>query len=476
MQKLDRVTRGYMIRITIVLSLLAMLAMYTETMILPAFPRLMREFHVRESDIAWILTAYLLSGVASTPLMGKLSDIYGRKKILLIVLTIYAIGLTSCGFSYTFSSLVMSRAIQGVGMAMFPIAFSIVREQLPMEMVPLAQGMISAMFGIGSIIGLVVGSHVIEWYGWRTLFHTAAILAWGLIPVEHFLIEEKYRPVISAKIDYIGIMLISAGTAFLCYAFEVAAHYGWTYSAVIWSIITGIICYIAFIEWERYTPEPVVPLSRLKEINVLVSNLAGVVAGLGMFMFFQVFVIFLQLPKPAGLGLTIVETGYYMTIPALTMLITSGLIGRIIPKIGVKRSLLISSIYLAISGIVFQLIDLLSLWQVIAAACLVMSAIGALLVSLINLLVLSVPVEEVGLLTGINMILRYVGGSLGTALGGYLQSTITTTVLLYMLGKFVPLTFASPIVVKISMLVVTGLGIVIFILCLKAREIFQRRA
>jgi len=258
-----------MIRITIVLSLLAMLAMYTETMILPAFPRLMREFHVRESDIAWILTAYLLSGVASTPLMGKFSDIYGRKKILLIVLTIYAIGLTACGLSHSFPSLILSRAIQGFGMAMFPIAFSIVREQLPMEIVPLAQGMISAMFGIGAIIGLVIGSHIIQWYGWRTLFHTAAILAWTLIPVEHFLIEEKYRPLIKAKVDYVGIMLISVGTTLLCYAFESAAHYGWTSSSVIASIISGLICYIAFIEWERYTPEPVVPLSRLREINVL---------------------------------------------------------------------------------------------------------------------------------------------------------------------------------------------------------------
>ncbi len=464
-----------MIRITIVLSLLAMLAMYTETMILPAFPRLMHEFHVRESDIAWILTAYLLSGVASTPLMGKFSDIYGRKKILLIVLTIYAIGLTACGLSHSFPSLILSRAIQGFGMAMFPIAFSIVREQLPMEMVPLAQGMISAMFGIGAIIGLVIGSHIIQWYGWRTLFHTAAILAWTLIPVEHFLIEEKYRPPIKAKVDYVGIMLISVGTTLLCYAFESAAHYGWTSSSVIASIISGLICYIAFIEWERYTPEPVVPLSRLREINVLVSNLAGAVAGLGMFMFFQVFVIYLQLPKPAGLGLTIVETGYYMTLPSLVMLLTSGMVGRIIPKIGVKKSLLISAIYLSIAGAIFQLVNLSSLWQVIAASCIVMSAIGALLVSLINLLVLSVPVEEVGLLTGINMILRYVGGSLGTALGGYLQSTITTTVLFYMFGKFIPITFASPTVVKISMLVVTGLGILIFLLCIKAKEIFQRR-
>ncbi len=466
------VDMSYIVRVTLVLSLIALLAMYTETMVLPAMRKLMIEFHVSEADIAWILTAYLLAGVASTPLMGKLSDLYGRKRILLLVLAMYALGLTLCSFSKNFTSFVISRALQGIGMAMFPVAFSIVREQLPARYIPIAQGMISAMFGIGSIIGLIVGAHVLQYFGWRTLFRSAAILAWGLILVEHLTVREVPREFRGGRIDYVGLFLLSAGTALLCFAFERASYLGWTSTPVLMSIATGIVCYIAFMFWELAETEPFVDLRRLAEINVMVSNLAGIVAGFGMFLFFQVFILYLEIPKPAGFGLSIVEVGYYMTGPSIAMLITSGIIGRLITKIGVRRSLIMSAAYLLGACLLFLAVNIHSLLQVVAAFTIVMSAIGSLLVSLINLLVLSVTREEVGLMTAINMVWRYVGGSLGTALGGYLQSTITTAIVELVAGHIFAMTAPAPEVVRVSMAIVASLAILILLICLKAREVY----
>src|SRR5919197_778110 len=163
---------SYAWKVLAVLSLVATMVMYAETMLIPAIPDLIKDFHVSYSMSSWILTSYLISGAVMTPIAGKLSDIYGKKKMLLIIMVFYGVGVSAAGFSNGIIFMLVARAIQGIGLSMFPIAFSIVREQFPRQKIAIGQGIISSMFAAGSSIGLYVGGTIIQQFSWHATFFT----------------------------------------------------------------------------------------------------------------------------------------------------------------------------------------------------------------------------------------------------------------------------------------------------------------
>ena len=164
-------------KVLALLSCIATMVMYAETMLIPAIPDLIKDFHVSYSMSSWILTAYLVAGAVMTPIAGKLSDIYGRKKILLIIMVIYAVGVSLSAFATNIYFMIVARAIQGIGMSMFPIAFGIVRDVFPREKISIGQGVITSMFASGAVIGLAVGGIIIQNYGWRSTFFTIIPIA-----------------------------------------------------------------------------------------------------------------------------------------------------------------------------------------------------------------------------------------------------------------------------------------------------------
>jgi MFS family permease len=157
-----------------------LITMYGETMLLPAIPDIIKEFNISYSTSSWILTSYLIAGAVATPIGGKLSDIYGRKKMVLIIMIIYIIGISLGGLASDITILIISRIIQGVGIAMFPIAFGIVRDQFPPEKLAIGIGTFSAMFADGSVVGLAIGGTIIQNFGWRVTF-------FSIIPVSFML-------------------------------------------------------------------------------------------------------------------------------------------------------------------------------------------------------------------------------------------------------------------------------------------------
>ena len=129
-------------KVLVILSCLATMVMYAETMLIPAIPTLINDFDVSYGLSSWILTSYLIAGAVMTPIAGKLSDIYGRKKVLLIIMAIYTVGVCLGGFANDFLTMIIARTIQGIGLGMFPIAFSIIRDQFPRERISITTGFI----------------------------------------------------------------------------------------------------------------------------------------------------------------------------------------------------------------------------------------------------------------------------------------------------------------------------------------------
>jgi MFS family permease len=139
-------------------------------MLIPAIPDIIREFNVSYNTSAWIITSYLIAGAVMTPIAGRLSDTYRGKKIVVTIMMIYVVGISIGGLSPDIIFLVVSRIIQGIGIAMFPIAFGIIRDQFPQEKLATGVGTFSAKFAAGFVVGLAVGGTIIQSFGWRLTF------------------------------------------------------------------------------------------------------------------------------------------------------------------------------------------------------------------------------------------------------------------------------------------------------------------
>src|SRR5919205_130214 len=154
----------------VILSCLGLITMYGETMVLPAIPDFIRDFNISYNTSSWILSSYLIAGAVMTPIAGRLSDIYGKKKILLIVMAVYSTGILAGGFANNIEFMLGARAAQGVGMSMFPIAFGIIREILPEKKLAIGQTIFSSTFSGGAVVGLMVGATIIQNFGWQATF------------------------------------------------------------------------------------------------------------------------------------------------------------------------------------------------------------------------------------------------------------------------------------------------------------------
>src|SRR5919199_1460063 len=168
----------------VILSCLGLITMYGETMVLPAIPDFIRDFNIQYNTSSWILSSYLIAGAVMTPIAGRLSDIYGKKKILLIVMAAYSTGILAGGFANSIEFMLVARAAQGVGMAMFPIAFGIIREILPEKKLAIGQTIFSSTFSGGAVVGLVGGAAIIQKFGWQATFLVilpVAIVLWLII-------------------------------------------------------------------------------------------------------------------------------------------------------------------------------------------------------------------------------------------------------------------------------------------------------
>ena len=166
--------------------------MYTETMLLPALPQLIHDFNLSYNTSSWILSAYLVAGAVMTPVSGKLSDMYGKKRIMIILILIYTVGLIISPFSSNFVMLLISRILQGIGISVFPVSFGLIREQFPREKLAISQGIISSMFAGGSVLGLAIGGTIVQLYGWRLTF-------FSIIPIAICLIIIIIRSIPSEK-------------------------------------------------------------------------------------------------------------------------------------------------------------------------------------------------------------------------------------------------------------------------------------
>ena len=279
--------------------LIGIMVMFTEAMIIPALPTLQAEFNTTAAWWSWIVSIYLLVSAVAIPIFAKLGDSYGKKKFLLVCMTFYTIGVTANGFAWNLPSLIVFRALQGMGLAMFPLAFAIIRDEFPPERVPTATGIVSAMFGAGAAIGLVVGEWIANNYGWRTTFHTVIPIAIALTLLAVYKLKES--PIRTpSRPDVFGASTFSVALISFLIAMTEGSTWGWTSPSVLSLFGLALAFITLFLIIESRVVDPMIHLDMLSKRNVFFTNVTAFIVGLANFLIFQTVIYLLQAPAPIG--------------------------------------------------------------------------------------------------------------------------------------------------------------------------------
>ncbi len=433
-------------KVLAILSLIATMVMYAETMLVPAIPDLIKDFTISYSVSSWILTTYLLAGAIMTPITGKLADIYGKKKMLLIIMIIYAIGVTAGGFVTNIYEMLAVRVIQGIGMSMFPIAFGIIREQFPRNKLAIGQGIITSMFAAGAVIGLVAGGHLIQNYGWQsTFFSIIPIVLSLLLIIQRFIRVAEPHPQWSSsekkvengsnRIDIQGAVTLAVSiTAFLLALTFVENGDSVGAFTMIGLVIIGIVYLALFVIIERKAKSPLVDMKLMLHKTILPANLMIMIVGMSMFMVFQTIPVLVRSPIPLGFGADPTTTANVQLPFALVLLIFGPTSGFIISKLGSIKPIIAGSI---ISTVGFASLFMYHSTEFLISINLAILSTGLSLtnVGAMNLIMLLTPKQNIGSSLGMSTLIRIIGASIGPAMAGmYMQ--INKTSLPGIVGSF----------------------------------------
>lgn len=396
-----------------------------QTMVIPALPTLQRDLHTTTTWVTWVLTALLLVASVSTPILGKLGDQYGKERLLVISLVLFLVGCAGAAAAWNIWALIFFRAFQGLGAAVFPLSFGIIRDEFPREKVGVGIGLISAVFGVGGGFGIVFSGLIVDNLSWRWLFIFGAIpVAIAAVLVQRFVPESPIKT--PSRVDFLGATLLSAGLTFLLLALTEGESWGWTSARVI-GLFAGAAVFLAlWVAAELRVPEPMVDMRVFVQRQVLFTNLCALITGFAMFGTFVLIPNFVETPRglPAdtarlvhyGFDASATKAGLYLLPSSFTLLFAgpaAGVIGR---RIGSKWPLAAGMLLSGISAAMLAFWNS-ETWQILAALAVLGTGVGFAFAAMATLITEAVRPTETGIATGMNTVMRTIGGVIGGEVG-----------------------------------------------------------
>lgn len=401
--------------VLLLLTSTALLVSFSESMLIPALPTIQAEFHSNAAAVSWVPAIYLLVGAISVPLVGKLGDVYGKKRMLMVVMAAYSVAVVLDGFAWDLDSLLVFRAVQGLGLSMFPLAISLMHDELPAARVPVAVGLLTSMNGVGASIGLLGGAYITETFNWRTNYHLLAPCAVALTLLLYLLARESTQRAL-AKLDYPGLALLGLAITMLLVAISEGGTLGWTSAPSLALFALAGIFSIALVVVEYRVEHPLFEI-RLPEIRpILQVNLAMLLAGASMFLGFYLVIYFAQEPG-IGLGRNVEQAALILAPASVLMLVFAPLAGHLSSRWGPKAVEMIGAL-LVLAGFVSVVFFHAGALALGGASIVLLGGVAFLLTSLsISILLLS-PAASVGTEMGLNTSFRTIGNAIGVALAG----------------------------------------------------------
>ncbi|WP_235834566.1 MFS transporter, partial [Actinomadura logoneensis] len=378
----------------------------------PAMPLVQRDLHTSAAGAAWGLTAMMLSAAVSTPVVGRLGDLYGPRRVLLVVLVVATAGTVLAAVSPSLGVLLAGRALAGVGGGVFPLAYTVIRNVLPPARTASAVGLMSSMLGLGGALSWCVAGPVIDLLGWRWLLWMPVfglvpglLLAWRLVP------RVPGRP--GAGVDWWGAGLFSAWMVAALTALTQGMAWGWTSPGVLG--LAGAALVLAAVWWavERRVPEPLVDPRLMRVRGVWTANAASLLAGYGLMAGGVLFPLLVQAPRPTGFGGSATAAAMLQLPASVGMTLAGIAAGRLHHRVG-SRAVLVAGAVLTGAGYAFVALVHGAMWELYVGGTARGIGLGLAYAAVANLVVAAVEPAQTGVATGVNTLLRTVGGSLGT--------------------------------------------------------------
>jgi MFS family permease len=363
---------------------------------------------------AWVITIPLLVSTICTPVSGRLGDMYGKRRIALILLGLLVGGALISANSQSLLWLLVGQGLQGTGMGVIPLGIAILRDTVPVSRLGSAIALVSASLGVGGAIGLPVSAVVTEYFDWHVLFWCAAALGTLALGLYAWIVPPSTIRS-GGRFDIVGAIGLALGLAAILVAVSIGNQLGWGAPTTLAPLIGGAIVLIAWGWYQLRVTNPLVDLRVSRRPRVLVTNLASVALGFALFALSIVFPQLLILPAAeGGLGSNLVQAGLVLMPQGLAMLAMAPLAGRLERKHGPKLVLIAGSLILAVSYLLAVMIDI-QIWSIILISVLGGMGIGLGFAATPILIMQAVPAEETGAANGLNTLMRTLGTSVAAA-------------------------------------------------------------
>jgi len=396
-----------------VLSVSALAYAVLSAAVIPALPTIQRDLHTTETGVTWLLTAYLLAASVGTSIIGRLGDMYGKERLLMWTLAVLAVGTLIPAVANSLALVIVGRTLQGAAGGIFPLAIGIVRDEFPREGVATGIGLLSSMLGVGGGLGIVGSGIVLEHLSWHWLFWiplivvaAAALATWRFIP------ESPVR--VPGTVNWAAGLLMAIGISAALLAVSEASFWGWGSPKTIALLLGGLAVCGLWVRVETRARVPLVDMTMMRIRGVWTTNVVAFLLGAGMYSSFVIIPQFAQLPRSTGFGFgaSVVLSGLYLLPMCVATLIMSLLAGTLSQRFGSRLALLTGTVvttagFVLIAAAHGQPLDFL------ISSGLLGIGIGLAFAALGNLTVSAVPLHQTGIASGMNTVMRTLGGALG---------------------------------------------------------------
>ena len=398
-----------------------LLAALDQSIVGTALPRIVSELGGLDK-LSWVVTAYLLTSTAATPLWGKISDLYGRRLIFQAAIVTFLIGSALSGAAQNMTEMIGFRAVQGLGAGgLMSIAFATIGDVIPPRERGRYQGYFAAVFGTSAVVGPLLGGWLTDGPGWRWIFYiNIPIGAAALVATSWALRMRTTRQ--QHRIDYLGATIIVASvSSILLYLDWRGQDYGWTEAYALGLLIAGILLAVLFVAVELRASEPIIPMRLFQNSIFSVANIYGFIAGMAMFGA----IIFLPLYLQAVKGYSPTKSGLALLPVIIGIFATSITSGRLISRTGRYRIWpIVGAIVMTVAMWLFSTLHVDSPYALLGAAGFVFGAgLGFTMQTILVAVQNSVDFRDMGSATSAVTFFRSMGGAVGTAVFGAVLST-----------------------------------------------------
>ncbi|MFB9662991.1 MFS transporter [Glycomyces mayteni] len=412
-------------RIIAVLAISGIVVSLMQTFVIPLLPELPELLGASVGDTSWAVTATLLASAVAVPVVGRLGDMFGKRRMLLVSLVLLTAGSVVAALSTDLATFITGRAVQGLAAGVIPLGISIMRDELPKAKLAGAMALMSASLGIGGALGLPAAALLADHADWHVLFWVAS--AAGLLCLLLVAATVPESGVKSGgKFDPVGAIGLSAGLLGLLLAVSKGADWGWTDPLTLGLGLGAVVVLLAWGAWELRTPQPLVDLRTTARRQVLLTDLASVVFGFAMLAMSLVLPQLLQIPEATGVGFgqSMLTVGLVMMPSGLVMMAMSPVSARITNAKGPKTTLMAGAVVVALAyGLGAFLMA--EIWQLVLVATLMGAGMGLAYGAMPALIMDATPVHETAAANSLNTLMRSIGTSVSSAIAGVVLAHVT---------------------------------------------------